>query len=415
MSLGLPQQAAVGCSQRRGAVAQGLLELSLRDLALGCVAVRPGLQQRVGGGQHHLLQVGGRQVGPDRGLHAGVHLHGTHRADRVDGDQAGLGQVVDGGADHVLVGRVGCTRPAGDVAAGGRAGQHGPRHAVIVEHRGQHQRRPGQPGRRELVRALRGDGPGGQHRARRARHRGHVPHPLGQQRAVLTAAVPAGPHRRGGLGQRERQPVQVLAQVQRLDPLVGVVGEPRGDVIQGLPAVQPGHRDDPRFPVVEGRVLEFLGRQPGGDQDLAGRAGRPQLLQVAQLGKVVDNQRPRPPGVGQPGDEPGRGGLGAFVRLARVDRVRRLGEASDDRFPAGAVHPDQDLHRPAVPHGVGELHGQLGLARAALVGRDLLGLIAVDQHHGFSRTQAVGQVRSALLARVVGVGERRHGPGQQHP
>ena len=139
------------------------------------VAVRPGLQQRVRGGQHHLLQVGGRQVGPHRGLHAGVHLHGAHRAGRVDGDQAGLGQVVDGGADHVLVGRVGGARPAGDVAAGGRAGQHGAGHAVVIEHRGQHQRRPGQPGRRQLVRALRGDGPGGQHRGRDARHGGHVP------------------------------------------------------------------------------------------------------------------------------------------------------------------------------------------------------------------------------------------------
>ena len=184
MSLRLPQQAAVGRPQRRGAVAQGLLELCLLELGLPswpccdlarAVAVRPGLQQRVRGGQHHLLQVGGRQVGPHRGLHAGVHLHGAHRADRVDGDQAGLGQVVDGGADHVLVGRVGGARPAGDVAAGGRAGQHGARHAVVIEHRGQHQRRPGQPGRRQLVRALRGDGPGGQHRGRRARHGGHVP------------------------------------------------------------------------------------------------------------------------------------------------------------------------------------------------------------------------------------------------
>ena len=262
MGLGLPQQAAVGRPQRRGAVAQGLLELSLlelglRELALGCaVAVRPGLQQRVRGGQHHLLQVGGRQVGPHRGLHAGVHLDGAHRAGRVDGDQAGLGQVVDGGTDHVLVGGVGGTRPAGDVAAGGRAGQHGAGHAVVIEHRGQHQRRPGQPGRRELVRALRGDGPGGEHRGRRARHGGHVPYPLGQLRAVLTAALPAGAHRRRGLGQRERQPVQVLAQVQRLDPLVGVIGEPRGDVVQGLPPVQPGHRDDPQFPVLEGGILE---------------------------------------------------------------------------------------------------------------------------------------------------------------
>ena len=154
--LRLPEQATVGGPQRRGAVTQGLLELCLLEGALRhrararAVAVRPGFQQRVRGGQHHLLQVGGRQVSPHRGLHAGVHLHGAHRADRVDGDQAGLGQVVDGRAHHVLVGRVGGARPSGDVAAGGRAGQHGAGHAGI-EHRGQHRGGPGQPSRRQLV------------------------------------------------------------------------------------------------------------------------------------------------------------------------------------------------------------------------------------------------------------------------
>ena len=376
VGLRLPQHRPVGGPQGRGAVPQGLLELGLLTLVPGPgLVVGPGLEQRVRRGQHRLLQVGGRQVSPHRGLHAGVHLHRAHRAGRVDSDQAGLGQVIDGGAHHVLVGPVRGARPAGDVAAGGRAGQHRARHAVVVQHRGQHQCRPGQPGRRQLVRALRGDGPGGQDRRRDARHGGHVRDPLGQHRAVLPAALPAGAHHRGGLRQAERQPVQVLAQVQRLDPLVGVVGEPGGDVVQGLAAVQPGHRDylqvltrergarSSRGPAKSG------GRQPRGDHDPAGRAGGPQLLQVAQLGQVVEDQRPRPPGPGQPGHEAGRGGLRALARLAGVDRVRRLGEPGDDRFPAGGGHPDQDLHRPGVPHGVGELHRQLGLACAALRGR----------------------------------------------
>ena len=144
---------SVAAQSRRACSSCAWLAGALRHRARArAVAVRPGFQQRVRGGQHHLLQVGGRQVGPHRGLHAGVHLHGAHRADRVDGDQAGLGQVVDGRAHHVLVGRVGGARPSGDVAAGGRAGQHGAGHAVVIEHRGQHQRRA-RPARSAAVRA----------------------------------------------------------------------------------------------------------------------------------------------------------------------------------------------------------------------------------------------------------------------
>jgi hypothetical protein len=50
--LGLPQHPAVVGPQRRGAVPQGLIELR------PAVALRPGLQQRVGGGQRDLLEVG---------------------------------------------------------------------------------------------------------------------------------------------------------------------------------------------------------------------------------------------------------------------------------------------------------------------------------------------------------------------
>ena len=53
------------------------------------------------------------------------------------------------------------------------------------------------------------------------------------------------------VAQGEREPVKVLAQVQRLDPLVGVVGEPGTEVGQRLPAAQPRHRDDPDVPGVE--------------------------------------------------------------------------------------------------------------------------------------------------------------------
>ena len=142
MGLRLPQRPVVGGPQRRGAVPQRLLEQGLLELGLlelGPLelslprAVRPGFQQRVRGGGHDRPEFGGRQVGAHGGLHAGVHLHGARRAGRIDGDQAGLGQVVDGGAHHVLVGRVRGARPAGDVTAGGRAGQRGARHPVVIQ------------------------------------------------------------------------------------------------------------------------------------------------------------------------------------------------------------------------------------------------------------------------------------------
>ena len=177
MGLGLPQHPAVVGPQRRGAVPQRLIELR------PALAFRPGLQQRVGGGQRDLLEVGLRQVGPHGGLDAGVHLHGAHRAGRIDGDQAHRGQVVDGGPHHVLVRPARRARPPGDIAAGGRAGQHGAGDPVVVHHGGQHERRPGQPGRRQLVRALGGQRPGGQHRGRRPVHR----------RTCACAARPAPP------------------------------------------------------------------------------------------------------------------------------------------------------------------------------------------------------------------------------
>ena len=74
---------------------------------------------------------------------------------------------------------------------------------------------------------------------------------LAQRDPVLAAALLADVDHRRGLAQGEREPVKVLAQVQRLDPLVGVVGKPGTEVGQRLPAAQPGHRDDPDVPGVE--------------------------------------------------------------------------------------------------------------------------------------------------------------------
>ena len=308
MSLPRPQRPAVDPAQRRGAVAQCLPKRGLPQRGLPgwglAVGVRPGLGQRVGGGERGWFAVRGRQVGADRGLHAPVDPHRADRTRRVQADQAGPGQVGDRSPDKFLIGPVGGTGPAGDVAAGRRAGQHGRGDPVGIEQGGQRQGRPGQPRGRQPVGALGGQRPGGQHGRRDPghRHAGHVLAPLGELRPVLPAAQPAQLHHGRRLGQAERQAVEVLAQVQRLEPLLGIAGQPGAEVGQGLARAEPAHGRDPqvrrpcpqhpqaarRSPaarrskaarrVHRGRVgqrVKPVTGKPRGDHDLAGRPRGP--------------------------------------------------------------------------------------------------------------------------------------------
>ena len=316
-AIGRVGDGAVGRPQRAGAVPQDLLELGLLEQVLGpAVGFRPGLHQRLRRGEHGLLEVRGRQVGAYRGLDAGVHPHRPDRAGRVDADQADPGQVGHGRVDHPLVGRLRGARPARDVAAPGRAGQHGAGNPVRIEHGGQGQGRPGHPRGRQLVRALGGQRPGGQHRGGHAvdPHRGHVLAPLAQPVAILPAAQPVHGHHGGGLGQAERQPVEVFAQVERVGPLLGILGQPAAQVRHHLAAAEPANRGDPRPGRRSGGLAradpEDGLRQPGGDDDLASLACGPEVLQVGQTDQVIQDQRPRMPGARQPADEAVRGGLG---------------------------------------------------------------------------------------------------------
>jgi len=52
---------------------------------------------------------------------------------------------------------------------------------------------------------------------------------------------------------------------------------------------------------------ERRGGQPGGDDDLAVRPGRPQSVQVGQVGQVIEDQGPGPFGAREPGGEADRG------------------------------------------------------------------------------------------------------------
>ena len=277
-----------------------------------------------------------------------------------------------------------------------------------VEHGGQREGRPGRARGRQLVRAFRRQRPGGQHGGGDAVHpdRGHVLAPLAEPAPVLPAAQPVQAHHRGGLGQRERQPVQVRAQVEGFGPLVGKVGEPGAQVRQHLAAAEPADRRDPR-PGLEGGL-----RQAGGDDDLPGLARGPEVFQVSQADQVVEDQRPRAPGVRQPAGEAARGGLGGQRLIGRADRPGRLREAGDDRLPAGRRDPDQRVDRAGTPQRVAERHRDLCLARAALARGRGGGLLAVGQHHGVPRVQAHPEVQPGFRALVEGFGERRDGPGQ---
>ena len=415
---GRVRRRAVGRLQRSGAVPQCLNERGLNERGLpgldvlarvlALVRLRPGLQQGLRRGQHGLLEVRGRQVGAYRGLDARMHPHRPGGATRVDADQAGPGQVGHGRTDEGLVRHVRGAGPASHIAASGRADQHRAGNTVRVEHGGQRERRPGRARGRKLVCAFRRQRPGGQHGGGDAVHpdRGHVLAPLAEPGPVLPAAQPVQGHHGGGLGQRERQPVQVSAQVESLGSLAGKVGEPGAQVRQHLAAAEPPDRRDPRSGREDGRG------QAGGDDDLPGQARRPEVFQVSQAGQVVEDQRPRAPGVSQPAGEAARGGLGGLHLIGRADRPGRLREAGDNRLPAGRRHPDQHVDRAGAPQRVAERHRDLGLARAALGRGRGGGVLAVGQHHGVARVQARPQIQPGFRALVERLGERRDGPGQ---
>ena len=57
---------------------------------------------------------------------------------------------------------------------------------------------------------------------------------------------PVHVHHRGRLGQGQRQAVEILAEVERLDPLTGVVDEPGAEIGQRFPPTEPADRHDPQ-------------------------------------------------------------------------------------------------------------------------------------------------------------------------
>ena len=355
--LGLPEHVAREGTQRGRVVPQRLAELRAAAWRAG---LGPRLEQAARRRAHHLLHVAWRQVGADQGAHRGMQPYRTHRARVVHAEQPESLQARVRGAHEVLLAAV--LRSAllrGDVVGRGGRGQDAGRDSPGVEHRGEDKRRPGQPGRAELVGVLDRQRPGGDQRgratvdlcARRALH------PLCELGPVVTAGGPCRHDHRGGLGERDRQPAHVFGQVERLDALVGIAGKPRIEVAERLPPAETRHG-------VRGHAggradgAEFLLTQPACDEDLACRPLRPQAVEVGGGGDAVEHDRPPSLGPPQPGQEPLRGDVGGeFVSLRARQQVqvrRRLRVAGHDRGAAARGDPDKQVDGARRPHRVRE-------------------------------------------------------------
>ncbi len=382
-----PEHIAAALAQADRAVPQGLGQPGRRRVR------GPRLQQRIRGAADRLPELRDREDPPGHGLDGRVNLHGPRRAGRVDRDQAGPGQAVHRVAGLGRIGGHG--RVAGQVPAGGRRGEDDAGDPGRVEQGGQHQGGPGETGGRDLVSQVHGQRPGhaglaergiiqarpsrpgtgrpgaGQIRAGGAaagrRAGAHPPLPVVIPAPVVAAAGPGADQRGRGVRQRERLAGQVVRQVEGLGPLARVGGEPGAQVGQGFPGAERGDRRDP--PVRRGQGVV----PPGGDHDPAVGPGRPQAIQVGRVGQVVEDDQPAPLGPGQPGEEALRAGQQVVAGIGGTQLCEGQRVTGQDGVPGAGLHPDQQVHRAAVPELVRQRRSQLRLARSAGGGQESRG------------------------------------------
>ncbi len=199
-------------------------------------------------------------------------------------------------------------------------------------------------------------------RARRGRAAGRAAParlvaPVGKVLAVVvTGQFRAGDHR-ARLRQRQWLAVQVTDQVDGALTLIQVRGQPADEVGERFPAAERADRDDVRAPPEQGTGLG------GGDQDPAGRPGRPgePVVEGDRRGEVVKYHQPGPVGVAQPAEEAGRHRVGVAGELA-ADRGRGRRVAGQHRRAGGGGQPDDQVDRARLPQRLGGVHRQLGLA-----------------------------------------------------
>ena len=262
---------------------------------------------------------------------------------------------------------------AGDVAAGGRGGEHRRRDAAGVEdgRRTRGQARPGRPAAarartRPRATRWRAATAGSRRRPWPRWCRSRCAYSARYSRQVLSATMITA--RR--LGDRDRQPVDVLGQVERLDPLVGEAGQPGVEVADRLPPAEPG--DAAGGPPGAGSASSDARSRlvtttwPAGPR---GHSPSRSAGDVTPSSTTAQRRWVR----AQPVEEPLRG-VGRLVARSRPGGAPALGQvqvggrlrvAGDDRGPVAGRHPDQQVDRPGGPHRVREADRELGLAGTA--------------------------------------------------
>ena len=334
-----------------------------------------------------------------------MHPDRAGRALGVDGHQPDPGEAVEHTADCGLVGRRAGGAGAADVVARSAAGQHRLRDTRRIEQRRHRQR--------VSRRFRRGDGVGPVQRQRPGGRQGpgafvgpgtgHQPGSLRQLLAVAAAAAMAVSDHGRRHGQAQWQAAEVGGEVKRPGPHARFA-EPSGQVAQRLARAERADFDDP--PVAS---ADHGGGQPGGDEDKAGRSRRPEPVQVAGIGDVVEHHQPRSAGLGQPGQEAGRGDAGISAGAGDFGCRQRLRVTAQNRVSAGSLNPCEQVYIAGSPRRQCDRGGELGLAGAAQgvhrVASLRLGRSRLGEHRCPAGARGAGP---RLRARVEARGQRRH-------
>ena len=248
-----------------------------------------------------------------------------------------------------------------DELHGGAGGEHRFWDAVATEEHGERQAPLGETARRHLLGAIHRQGPGDRlGRGLGTDRLGYLLPPPQEQVAVVPAGDRRAADRRAGLGQGEWVAAEISRQVHPAQTLVGIGAQPGHEVGESLMGAERSHRENQRIPGPGyHRVLS------GSDQHPAGRAARPQPVEVGCVSQPIQDHQPRLGCLRQPGQEPGGSRLG-------VIRAGRFGPPGggphipgQHRVAAGGGQPDQQARLISLAPSLRQIHGKLRFPGAA--------------------------------------------------
>ena len=293
----------------------------------------------------------------------------------------------------------------GDVPAARLAAEHGVRHPVTIQQRGEGQTRVGRAARQHLVRAVHRQGPGDRGAVQRimTRHPQFRPPPV-EALAVVLAGHPRRADDRRRLAQGQRLAAEVLDEVHRAAPLIRIRRKPGHEVTHGLAAAEGAQLQHGQLAEIRHRPV--AGR---GQQQLAGPAGWPEALHDGAVRQVIQHDEPAPLSAAQPGQERRGDRVRGAGHPGLADRGRGLAVTSENGLPAARVDPHEQVDGARVPLRFGVIRGELRLA-ADLAPHGAAGLAGDHRHQ--RRRARVGQrraeVRRGLGSGAEPIGEQRH-------